>query len=62
MPVEQAALRVSTGARSAPHAMGGNPAALLTQVCDSADQLRVCIKHHTLICAAMQHVAMCFGV
>ena len=33
MPVEQAALRVSTGARSAPHAMGGNPAALLTQVC-----------------------------
>jgi hypothetical protein len=39
MPVEQAALRVSTGARSAPHAMGGNPAALLTQVRDSANRL-----------------------
>lgn len=33
MPVEQAALRVATGGSISPHAMGGNPAALLAQVC-----------------------------
>jgi hypothetical protein len=33
MPVEQAALCIATGASIAPHAMGGNSAALLTQVC-----------------------------
>lgn len=52
MPVEQAALRVATGASISPHAMGGNSAALLAQVCRPSAPACVLLLLHQSGCRA----------